>query len=281
MLQVGNMGSNFATKDNPGTNPRPGLPTKTRRMGDLTVAEFSYPKDAFLANHAHDRGAFCCALAGAYEERYGGRAFLCAAEGVVFRPAGEVHSDHFGGVPTHCFVVELPVEWLRRSRLFAGGISEPKSWKSPRFRSLLKQVYREYCDEDPIAALAAEGLTWQLIAEVSRDDSSREHVSRQLNLIREVLQTQFASPPRLAELAKLAGIHPTHLSRSFHHHYGCTISSYVRQLRVEFACHQLAETDEAIAEIALKAGFAHQAHFSTAFKRHTGRTPAEVRRFRR
>jgi AraC family transcriptional regulator len=100
-------------------------------------------------------------------------------------------------------------------------------------------------------------------------------------MIREVLRSHFASPPKLTELAYLAGIHPAHLSRSFHRHYGCTIGGYVRQLRVEFAGRQLAETDQPIAEIALEAGFAHQAHFSTAFKRQTGRTPAEVRRFRR
>jgi AraC family transcriptional regulator len=99
-------------------------------------------------------------------------------------------------------------------------------------------------------------------------------------MVREVLRTHFANPPKLAELANLAGVHPAHLSRSFHSHYSCTIGGYVRQLRVEFACRQLAQTDEPIAEIALEAGFAHQAHFSTAFKRQTGRTPAEVRRFR-
>jgi AraC family transcriptional regulator len=280
ILKIGSMSSNLAMKANPRTNLRPGLPTKTKRMGDLAIAEFSYPKDAFLANHVHNRAAFCCTLAGAYEERYAGRAFLCAAQGVVFRPAGEAHSDRFGGVSTHCFVIELPVEWLRRSQLYAGVLSGPKSWNSPRFKWLLQQVYREYCDEDPTAALAAEGLIWQLIAEVSRHDSRREHVPQRLEMIREVLQTHFAGPPKLTELADLIGVHPAHLSRSFHSHYGCTIRSYVRQLRVEFACHQLAETDEAIAGIALKAGFAHQAHFSTAFKRQTGRTPAEVRRFR-
>ena len=147
-------------------------------------------------------------------------------------------------------------------------------------RWLLQQVYREYCGQDPTAALAAEGLIWQLIAEVSRHDSRREHVSQRLGIIREILHTHFAAPPKLTELADRIGVHPAHLSRSFHKRYGCTISSYVRQLRVEFACHQLAETDEAIAGIALQAGFSHQAHFSTAFKRETGRTPAEVRRFR-
>jgi len=254
-----------------------GVPTGTRRMADLAIAEFSYSKHAILANHAHDSSAFCCALTGEFEQRYGGRTLSCGTRGVAFRPADEAHSDHFGGVSTHCFVVELPAQWLERSKAFGGVLSEPKSWDSPRFKWLLQQVYREYCDEDPVAALAAEGLIWQLIAEVSRQDSRHEHASQRLEIVREVLQNDFADLPKLTELANFVGLHPAHLSRSFHQHYGCTISSYVRQLRVEFACRQLAETDEAIVQIALKAGFAHQAHFSTAFKRQTGRTPGEVR----
>ena len=106
------MSSNLAMKAGPRINLQPGLPTKTKCVGDLAIAEFSYRKDAFLANHAHDRSAFCCTLAGSYEERYAGRAFECAAHSVVFRPAGEAHSDRFGDVSTHCFVVELPTEWL-------------------------------------------------------------------------------------------------------------------------------------------------------------------------
>lgn len=274
------MSSSLAIQANPRTDLRRGPATKTKRMGHLTIAEFSYPENAFLANHAHDRAAFCCTLAGSYEERYAGRAFECAAHGIVFRPADEAHSDSFGNVSTHCFVVELPAEWLERSQLYAALLREPKGWSSPRFKWLLQQVYREYCGQDPTAALAVEGLIWQLIAEVSRQDSRREHVPQRLEMVREVLQTHFAGPPNLTQLAMLADVHPAHLSRSFHRHYGCTISSYVRQLRVEFACHQLAETDDAIAEIALAAGFAHQAHFSTAFKRQTGRTPSEVRRSR-
>ncbi len=259
---------------------QPGPPTRAKRLGELAVAEFSYPKHAVLANHAHDRAAFCCTLSGGYEERYGGRAFRCGAQSVVFRPARDAHSDHFGGAASHCLVVELPEEWVRRSHQHAGVLNEPRSWDSPRFKWLLQQVYREYRHEDPASALAAEGLIWQLIAEVARHDVDRDRVPRRLAVVRERLQAQFALPPRLLQLADLAGVHPAHLSRAFRRHYGCTISAYVRQLRVEFACRQLSETDEAIATIALRAGFTHQAHFSTAFKRQTGRTPGEVRRLR-
>jgi AraC family transcriptional regulator len=52
----------------------------------------------------------------------------------------------------------------------------------------------------------------------------------------------------------------------------------MRKLRIEFACRRLTNTDAPLVEIALAAGFADQSHFSRAFKRETGRSPAEFRK---
>jgi AraC family transcriptional regulator len=39
----------------------------------------------------------------------------------------------------------------------------------------------------------------------------------------------------VAELAQLAGVHPTHLLKTFRRHHGVTISNYVRQRRIQRA----------------------------------------------
>lgn len=100
---------------------------------------------------------------------------------------------------------------------------------------------------------------------------------RKLEMVCEILHAHFSDCPALSELAKIAAIHPTYLSRSFRARFGCTISSYVQQ-QTEFAWQRLVDTDETVSNIALRVGFAHQAHFSTAFKRQTVKTPAEVRK---
>jgi AraC-like DNA-binding protein len=44
---------------------------------------------------------------------------------------------------------------------------------------------------------------------------------------------------------------------------------------VEFARNRLRNSDMPIVEIALEAGFAHQAHFNTVFKKLMGMTPRQ------
>jgi AraC family transcriptional regulator len=78
-------------------------------------------------------------------------------------------------------------------------------------------------------------------------------------------------------IAGSVGIHPAHLARVFRQRHGCTVSDYVRGLRIEYARHCLRTSDTALARIALAAGFSDQSHFSKVFKRQTGMSPAVYR----
>jgi AraC family transcriptional regulator len=86
-----------------------------------------------------------------------------------------------------------------------------------------------------------------------------------------------ARPLSLAELAELAGVHPVHLAASFRRCYGTTVAAYLRQLRIELACRELARSDAPLADVALAAGFADQSHFGRTMKRILGVTPAAFR----
>jgi AraC family transcriptional regulator len=64
----------------------------------------------------------------------------------------------------------------------------------------------------------------------------------------------------------------------FRQHFHQTIGDHHRQLRVEFACKQLATGCMSLAEIALAAGFADQSHFAPVFKRQLDMTPGTYRK---
>jgi len=72
-----------------------------------------------------------------------------------------------------------------------------------------------------------------------------------------------------------------HLTRVFHQCYGVTPGQYVRALRLDWAAAQLAASAgspaPSLASLAQQAGFSDQSHFTRAFKRHTGHTPAQYR----
>lgn len=81
----------------------------------------------------------------------------------------------------------------------------------------------------------------------------------------------------LKDMAEVAGLSPFHFARCFAQEMGMTPAAYVRQQRVAYAARLITSTDLGLAEIALAAGYAHQAHPCTAFRRCTGASPGRWR----
>jgi len=82
----------------------------------------------------------------------------------------------------------------------------------------------------------------------------------------------------VGDLARRAGLSASQLQREFRRLFGMTVGDYVLRLRLLMAQRRLRLTTDAAGRIAIDCGFYDQAHFTRAFKRHTGQTPLEYRR---
>ncbi len=79
-------------------------------------------------------------------------------------------------------------------------------------------------------------------------------------------------------LAAAAEMRETRFLQAFRQQTGLSPYRYVLQKRLQRAAALLASSCMGLAEIALATGFADQAHMTTAFARHFGRTPGAIRR---
>ena len=113
-----------------------------------------------------------------------------------------------------------------------------------------------------------------------RVDASRTR-PRWLRTVEEALEASVASPPSVESLAALAGVHPTHLLRTFRKHNGATLSNFIRQRRIQRARAEVAKGDRPLSMIALDAGFSDQSHFTRVFRQVFGETPGQYARSQR
>jgi len=109
------------------------------------------------------------------------------------------------------------------------------------------------------------------------DEPAAKGLPRWLLKAQVQLQATIDSPVTLAELARDAGVHRARLSRAFRTHFGCSVGEYHRRVRVAWAADQIARNTMTLAEIAVRAGFTDQSHFSRVFRRWTGLTPRQYR----
>ena len=81
---------------------------------------------------------------------------------------------------------------------------------------------------------------------------------------------------KLEDICLAAQLSPSYLIRAFKQQYGMTPHAFLVNRRIQFAQDRL-RRGELIADVALEAGFADQAHFQRAFKQHLAATPGEYR----
>lgn len=253
---------------------------RNRVVAELTLTETAYAPGAVLQQHLHECAYLCLVLQGTYREVSGKRARVCKPSTLIFHPPNEIHSDRFDIGGGRCFNVQVSPAWLDRVRQHSVVMDRQEEFYGGALVNLATKLYSEFRFMDEAAPLAIEGLMLEIIAKASRQTkvTSRGYTPRRIERAEEFLRSHFHEPIRLEQVARAIDAHPVYLAREFRRQYRCTVGEYVRRLRVEFACAKLTGSDEALAEIAVSAGFSDQSHFSRTVRSFTGLSPAEYRR---
>jgi len=79
------------------------------------------------------------------------------------------------------------------------------------------------------------------------------------------------------QVARHAGISPSHFSRLLKERTGRSFTELLRQCRVDLACDLLGRTEKPLAQIADDCGFCDQAYFTRVFQSVKGITPGQFR----
>jgi AraC family transcriptional regulator len=99
-----------------------------------------------------------------------------------------------------------------------------------------------------------------------------------LNKLKQFIEHNVSRSISLRDMADAVGLSRMHFAAQFRIATGLRPHEYLLLQRVEQAKCMMLETETPLVEVALSVGFQAQAHFSTVFKRFTGRSPARWRR---
>ena len=252
---------------------------RSRRVASFELSERVYPPGFQTPEHSHEQPLFCFVMQGDYTEKYGNKTRECKPSTLLFHPAEELHTEYFHDAGGHSFIIEMDPGWLERLRVRMAVTDRSADFRGGAFELLARKLYREFVRMDEVSPLIIEGLMLEILGEATRCYTTIgvDIPLRWVQAARALLHERFAETITLSDVAKTVGVHPVHLAQMFHKTYSCTIGEYVRKLRIEFACRELALSDKPIVDIALAAGFCDQSHFSRTFKRFLGVPPTQYR----
>jgi len=98
-----------------------------------------------------------------------------------------------------------------------------------------------------------------------------------LRRVTDYIEEHLDQDLRLAQLGSVVYMSPYHFARLFQHSTGLPPHRFVIRSRIDRAITLLAARELPIAQIARLVGFRTASHFSTVFRRLTGRTPGAYR----
>ncbi len=250
-------------------------------LDGITVRTARYEPGATMRPHEHETGSITFVYRGGLVEQTVKGEESAAPLSVVVKPPGVRHSNRFG--PAGASVLRIVLspalvdswrpEWeLGPWRWIHGG----------EFASEFLALLASLRDGPPHRGeIQSQAIDLLASARLNPDPGRSGPVPPWLGNVRDRIRGDFAEGVRVQALAGDVGVHPVSLARAFRRHYGTSITSCVRRIRVREAAARLSGTDEPLAGLAQMAGFADQAHMCRVFKTTTGLTPGRYRELSR
>ncbi|MEM7051127.1 MAG: AraC family transcriptional regulator [Acidobacteriota bacterium] len=204
--------------------------------------------------------------------------YICVNETLVRRCGKRHKSQLLGRTPSEIFGGELgrsyeaqDREVLRSGRQLLG-----------RLELHVYQPRRKgWCLTHKLPLRGKDGSVIGLVG-VSRDLAAPDLKDWDFGQFAAALATakeQLDKPPSVRELAVSASLSVYQLDRRMKRIFGLSTGQWLLKTRIEHACQELVDSHRPIAQIALDCGYADQSAFTRQFRRTTGRTPSDFRRW--
>src|SRR5690606_25707388 len=133
-------------------------------------------------------------------------------------------------------------------------------------------------DETEPNLILAAGLAWSLLAQLAADKLAGAHgPTEPVRAAQDHLREHFADPVRVTDLARLAGLSPSHFAALFRRATGSGVIEYVKRLRMARARELLVTTGVDVRDIAAAVGYDDPFYFSRQFRAVHGCSPSAYR----
>ncbi|EJL74020.1 helix-turn-helix domain-containing protein [Chryseobacterium populi] len=220
--------------------------------------------------HSHEHAHLTLVLDGGNREQRRGAEYQLTAGQVIFYHSDEVHKNDHTLFPSRNINLEIRPEFFAKYELTEVQFAEAIKFHNIN-ASLILRVFKEAeFNEDALTDHVAELL-------ISPLNKKYKVPPKWIRELHQLLNDNWQETPSLHTLATIVNVHPTTISKYFSQYFGCTLSQYLRKLKIERAIPLLRDKFS-ISEISYICGFADQSHFIRTFKTETGILPKAFRK---
>lgn len=228
--------------------------------------------------HYHENPYFTFLLQGSVLEGNKKQVNECTSGSLLFHHWQDAHYNIGSKEFTRGFHIEIQPSWFAAFDIPPNTIEGSINIADPRIKILMYNIFKETKLADKTRQLTIDALlieTFALLSQTTETAGKRKPIW--VNKVKDALH---AAPEnwQLMDLAKLANIHPVHLSRDFPKYFHVTLGDYIRSIKIQRALSLLPNRDLSLTDIAIHCDFADQSHFIRSFKASQQLTPLRFRK---
>ena len=152
-------------------------------------------------------------------------------------------------------------------------------------KNSFENLYTLWNAGDYADKISCKSILYKIYAEITKSGFSKyvsaDRRSHMENIVKFILDNLSDSELSITYLSTMCGVSEVHFRRMFSHIYRISPIRFIVLARINKARELLLSGEYNMAEISEVCGFGNQYYFSKVFKKETGMTPGEYRKFYR
>jgi AraC family transcriptional regulator len=242
----------------------------------IAVVETEYQKKVFEGWHSHNNAHLTLFLKGGTSEKRKNSSTVVGAGSLLFYHSDELHLNHNTLFPSKNINIEIDENLLKELQ-----ISEALIEKSIQHTTLAKFLILKIFRECMIADTFSGDAITMLFAQLSNTHTHLEKFEKSpfwVKSLSELLNDCWNENPNLHDLSTVLNVNPITISKHFPRYFGCTLSEYLRRMKINRSLSLIKSNESNLTEIGFQCGFADQSHFIRTFKSQTGFLPKQFQK---
>lgn len=148
---------------------------------------------------------------------------------------------------------------------------------SEKIADLFAKIRLEYSEKKKNFALAIDGLTDEILCELTRSEPNSTPEVSSLHYVKIYIDNYYMTDVTVAFLADMAGFSPDYFRKLFIREYGITPKEYLLQRRLSEADSLLKSSELPVSAVATQVGFTDVSQFSRFYKERRGVSPSRIK----
>lgn len=227
--------------------------------------------------HRHENPYFTFLLQGKLIEENHQESYYLSPGGLLFHNWQDAHRNLKHPGFTRGAHLEINQQWIAHAGINLSSIEGSLKVEHPKIKYLLTKVLLEAKLNDAYHQVSIELLVLDILSTLHRNLERRERKPPPwFKKLEEWIAENRDHKLTLQQVSAAIGIHPVHLSRTFHQYYGMTFGNYCRNIRLNRAVSLILSKKHSLTEVAYLNHYFDQSHMTASFKEKFQLSPRQL-----